>query len=628
VANKFSNCAVLVTMALLSQIDAYAQEPAQRESIDKIWHGEYEVEADGRVIETITHRYQILQRDKLEDLKFYSISYSTSIQTGEVLEAYTLKRDGRQIKVPDGNYQTQVNNGNGASGPAISDRTRLSVIFPDLETGDSVHIRYKVVERAPIFPGQASFAVGFSLFDVTEDARITVRYPKSLPLKSEAHHLVVRPTKDLGGHQVLEWQYSNKDPRQFTDKDRGIWKTSESPGVLLSTFPSYEAIAAAYGQRALPKAVPTAKMRELARRIVGSESDRKAKARAIYEWVSQNLTYGGNCIGVGAVVPRDVEVVVENKMGDCKDHATVMQALLAAVDIASEQVLINAGGQYDLPDTPVVSLVNHVMNFLPDWKIYLDATAKDVPFGYLPNQAYGKPVIHVRAKDVLAKIPDPPADAHEQKLFMGIRLAPNGSATGTMRVTLKGTAAAGARAYMRALTPDGEREFVRRAFASQGVKGSGVLKRNDTNGLSENYEYEVDFSIDNYLRGGPNGAFYFAPVLGTAMPVMRFADIDDRPESTRDTPCVGFKTSEMLEYSIPPTIRLISTPDDLDVQESMVSYSARYEKTADGVRVKRSLHDKTTQAICTPNVMQLLVKQAGPVAENLRTQVLYKRQSP
>jgi hypothetical protein len=84
----------------------------------------------------------------------------------------------------------------------------------------------------------------------------------------------------------------------------------------------------------------------------------------------------------------------------------------------------------------------------------------------------------------------------------------------------------------------------------------------------------------------------------------------------------------MLEYSIPPTIRLISTPDDLDVQESMVSYSARYEKTADGVRVKRSLHDKTTQAICTPNVMQLLVKQAGPVAENLRTQVLYKRQSP
>ena len=35
-------------------------------------------------------------------------------------------------------------------------------------------------------------------------------------------------------------------------------------------------------------------------------------------------------MGIGAVVPRDMDVVLDAKMGDCKDHATVMQALLAS----------------------------------------------------------------------------------------------------------------------------------------------------------------------------------------------------------------------------------------------------------------------------------------------------------
>jgi hypothetical protein len=56
-----------------------------------------------------------------------SLSFSTSIQTGEVLEAYTLKKDGRQVAVPAGNYQTEVDDGRRGAGPMFSDRTRISV---------------------------------------------------------------------------------------------------------------------------------------------------------------------------------------------------------------------------------------------------------------------------------------------------------------------------------------------------------------------------------------------------------------------------------------------------------------------------------------------------------------------
>lgn len=67
-----------------------------------------------------------------------------------------------------------------------------------------------------------------------------------------------------------------------------------------------------------------------------------AEARALYDWVATHITYAGNCIGIGAVVPRDLPFVLDNRMGDCKDHATLLQALLAARGIKSTQALVNA----------------------------------------------------------------------------------------------------------------------------------------------------------------------------------------------------------------------------------------------------------------------------------------------
>ncbi|MGR8932818.1 MAG: hypothetical protein ACU837_00335 [Gammaproteobacteria bacterium] len=65
-------------------------------------------------------------------------------------------------------------------------------------------------------------------------------------------------------------------------------------------------------------------------------------------------------------------------MGDCKDHATLLQALIIS------------GNIYRLPKIPVASMVNHVLNYLPSLDMYADATTETTPYG-----AQDKPVLLV-----------------------------------------------------------------------------------------------------------------------------------------------------------------------------------------------------------------------------------------
>jgi transglutaminase-like putative cysteine protease len=592
--------------------------------ISKRWHADYRVDQDGRHDETIAMELGVVQESGIDQVKTYSFSFSTSIQTGEVLEAYTLKKDGRKLMVPADNYQTQINDGRRGARPMFSDRTRISVVFPEVAVGDTVGLRYRIVNKEAMFPGHFSMALSFSPFAVYEDVQVRIDAPRDLKLGVETHGMQAAESAS-GDRRVLQWRYQNLKSRAWSEADAGIWRHDESPGLLVSTFASYEAIAQAYGARALPKAEPTQRIRELSREVLGDEKRPREMARKLYEWVSKNITYGGNCIGIGAVVPRDLDVVLDNKMGDCKDHATLLQALLNAAGIPSEQVLVNASELYDLPSTPVVSLVNHVMTYFPGFDLYADATAKEIPFGHLPMGLYAKPVIHVGAAKALARIPNQDHRSNVQRVRMSIKVAETGRATGEMQVSLKGVEAAGVRSYMRQLNGDAERQFTRRALSSYGYKGQGTVNKGETAGLSDEYAFSITFEIENYLDGGASGAFVLGPVIGTPMPVMNFAGVRQEDPIKRRHTCHGFHSYETLDIQLAPGVTLLSLPSDSRVRSRLIDYTARFQKTRTGVLVTREVHDKTPESVCPPELTAELYRHALPVADNLKTQVLYKR---
>ena len=109
--------------------------------------------------------------------------------------------------------------------------------------------------------------------------------------------------------------------------------------------------------------------------------------------MQKEISFAGNCLSGGDVVPRDTEFVLNMKRGDCKDHATLLQAMLSSAGIPSTQALIDRGEMYELPELPCWQAFNHVINYLPDFKTFVDATSTRSPFGELPSQERGKAVL-------------------------------------------------------------------------------------------------------------------------------------------------------------------------------------------------------------------------------------------
>ena len=343
-------------------------------------HYHYRLNPDATHVETVSWAMTVLAEREVKNAKQTTVSYSTSLQAMEVLEAYTRKADGRRIDAPPGNYQVESNFGRDARQPVFSDLTTMTAVFPEVAAGDTVVFSYRLSQSEAMFPGQFSARGSFSPQYSYDEVSVTVDAPASLWAQHQGRQME-ETISEQDGRRVITWSLPKSPGKRSKRRDFSVWDGEQEPGYAYSTFRSYGDIAEAYGARARAKAMRSDRVRQLAAEIVGERTAPREQAQALYEWVARRITYAGNCIGLGAVVPRDIDFILDNRMGDCKDHATLYQALLAARGIPSSQALINAGSAYRLPRVPVVSMVNHVLNYLPTLNLYADTTAANLPFG-------------------------------------------------------------------------------------------------------------------------------------------------------------------------------------------------------------------------------------------------------
>jgi len=582
------------------------------------------INADGTAQEEREWSLTVLKEAAIDRAKRAYVTHSTSAQKAEILAAYTKKADGRRIDVSKDSYQVEANSGREKAAPAFSDMTTVSVVFPDVGVGDTIHIAYRLTQTEPLFPRQFSIAETFSPRVAHDDVRVRIDAPASMAAQYDARAMQQKAASVQDGRKVVEWTYANPQPRRTQRRDYSVFDPEQEPGFVFSTFASYADIAAAYGARALPKAAPSERVRKLAAEIVGSRTAPAEQARALYDWVATRLTYAGNCIGIGAVVPRDLDFVLDHKMGDCKDHATLLQALLAARGIRSTQALVNAGSIYRLRRIPVVATVNHVINYLPDLDLFVDATSKSTPFGMLPFGDADKPVLLVEGFREGMKTPPTPVGANQQRVVSKLKLSADGSIGGTIEVHEQGSIAAETRAKARHLSKDAEADFVRDMYRSMGMIGAGSFEKDDPTELASTYRYKATISLERFARLPGAGAFALHPLFYTSAPIRSFVESAMDLETEADTACGSGLSVEEYTIELPKGMRVLSIPDNLKVANELLSYSATYRLKGNVLTARRTLDDRTRGNVCSPAQLAEYKKVAEKVMDDLKAQVLYK----
>ncbi|MBD8629556.1 DUF3857 and transglutaminase domain-containing protein [Oxalobacteraceae sp. CFBP 8753] len=544
------------------------------------------VEPSGAYLLTVEQTQTIAERIAPPEHARYEIGYNQALEDIIAVEAYTEKADGRRLAVQPHQIRDQQQAAS-VDAPMFRDTRLKIVMFPDVDVGDRVAVRYVVRRHTPLFPGHFE-DLSSARLQRQRDFRLVYDMPAAMVLQADAIGFLPTTVTDLpapaAGKRRYAWRYlDGDDARPEADS---VSELDYGKRLAVSTFADYAALAGAYQDRAGARALPDDAVAALAASVTGDLAESRARAIALSDWVRRNVRYVDMHLGPGGVVPHAAATVLANRYGDAKDHTTLLVALLASAGIDSTVALVNNGNAYRLPAAPTLGVLNHTIVYVPSLQLYLDSTADSVAGGFLPTALLGKPAVLTRSGE-FAMLPVF-QQAHSRTLTQ-FTIQPDGSS----RLTVTRTGS-GALAELYRDVPGGDVAISLRGASNGFTQLPGPAR------LATSYD----------LKGS----------LGEA--VFVFAQ---EPERHQDFVCPAIDAEDELRFHLPTRSRVQALPRAVHVDDANFAYHSRYARRGALVTVQRQLKFRHTAATCTPDDYRRMRPAIERMVRDLRSQVVFKR---
>lgn len=554
-----------------------------------------------------------------------SVPYVAGYQTLDIVEAYTLKADGRKIPVDVGAIYDQLPP-TPPGMPTITDVHVKTIVFPQFSVGDTAVYTARFTTLHPVFPGQFEAGQTFPpqvTFDRVEE---TLTAPAALVLHVENHDVRFEKAEN-GDRATYHWHYSA--PASATAAMPLVSPLAHLPHFYVSTFADYAALGRAYAVAAAPESAVTPTIKALADSIAKGAGDPRAIARALYGWMGTHIRYVAVELGKGSMIPRSADTVLANGYGDCKDHVALLAALLKAEGIASEAVLLNATNDYVLTDTPTFVGLNHVITYVPSLALYLDSTSGLAPFGVLPFTEYGKPAVFASvASPRLGATPVLPAGLANVETRTVSHLDKSGVLTGTTTVTASGPYAAELRFLALKIQAVGGEASAKALLEllGYGNDASGTL---DSGTTTPNGSYSIigTFTASGWSDRLAGKESFFLPgglrLLGLSGEGLMGPLVANSAGGGSEIPCYSGQASEELSLEAPPGKRLASVPPDVHVETANIRFDAHWTLNKQALSVHRSFVSTFDRPLCTAAIRVANADALKKIADSYDVQVSF-----
>ena len=578
------------------------------------------LQADGTSVQLTHLEIKVATDEAARQLAQQSASYLDGVERLSLVEAATIKPDGRHLPVAPGSVRTQLAHGT-PNLPAYTSRLVSTAVLPDVAAGDTLSVTWRREVLHPVMPGQFTWISTFARTMPWDDAEISISLPPGVDLQTEEFG----PDHDVaqvGDRTVHRWHYAS--PGQTTDPTV-LLAIDRVPRLFASTFPDWAALSRAYAAVLEPRMTVTPAIQAKADEIAAGAADKAGEAKRIADWVGLHVRWVAIYVDNGGYVPHAAEDVLRQGFGDCKDQVMLTSALLRARGIAADPVLISLGNTYRLPGPAVLGAFNHVITYMPQLDTYVDTTAGGSPWGTLPATEYGKPVLPVtEAGSPPGRIPVLAPGLAVQHLRTEATLALDGTVTGRTTSEATGPYAIYLRRSAGQVEAAGPDRAASNTLRSHGTPGHGTLEADPRDIVRTQYHVSGQFVLDRqsgWLEGEafalPTGLRLLERAGEGLLGPLAMRDLPAR----EPTPCWSGEQYEQLSLALPEGYRPVRLPRPLKVATEAFSFESRWSFSDGVLQQDRSLVTHIDPPLCEGSLRTAAYAALQQIRRDLGTRV-------
>jgi len=481
----------------------------------------------------------------------------------------------------------------------------MSLTIPGVEVGSIVEYGYIIETYAPEDPELFSTRFFFQNFEPCYRSKCLIEIPKgkdfyymsqylddliepnfvtNIPDSKIPESKITNPTEpeiiETDSSTIYSWELMNVPP--MISEPSMMSYMNVAPGVFGALYKDFSYYNKRFRKIHGEHAKITPQIDSLAKAIVGNAESDTAKIALLYHWMQQNIRY----ISVkGALASRFgghfAQITLDNKYGDCSDKAILFATLLKVVGIEAYPIILmtNNAAFFDRSIFPFWG-GNHAINEVWwDGKPHvLDATNNFFRFPYYPNNDADIWYANYVRGEIVFNPPIPPEE-NSMCSRTSVKITSDGTANISDSLWFTGQIEAGYRGYFE-YTPEERHKQILESYVSQ-RKAGAILDTFSIYNIKEidrQFVFEFDYRVNNYLIDAGNYMLLEVPALRYSFPEIALRDrkygikLEDTYQRRHD-----------VILTLPDDMNVEFVPGEFNVSNQYFDYSARYEKTGNGV---------------------------------------------
>jgi len=566
---------------LLPEVEPYAI--IRQAPINKEYNFTYLIDEKAAIIyeegaseEYTTYAVKLNTEKGIDTWKEIYLSYSYSTQDLLVEKAEVVKANGSKV---------------------TAERDDDHVVFPGLEVGDAIYVKYRVQNYSRGRLGR-EFYDQFTMnsFVPSRHARYTLVAPKDYKFNWHLTNSDLQPaTKPAGEYKVYTWEL--KDVAAL--KSEPLMPNLNDVGVVLhiSSIKSWSDVAQWYSDLSYQDLRDNVELNNLYAEIFPDDKKMSnlEKARKIYDYIVTNIRYSSVDFRQSGLVPQEISKIISTRLGDCKDMSMLYVALAKMAGIPAQLVLIDTrdNGTKDMI-LPTMGFNHCIAMAKIDGKdYYIELTDSKLPFGSLGNNLTGALSLLVPNHGEKANAELKPLQAPAKTPDRSIRNI-NVTVTGKdirLNVVTKryGSLTSGWREDYSTLPPEKQREEYEQTI-SNGYKNPVKLESLEFEGLND----LGDSLITKYTYTVKNEVVEAGSMRMLKVPYIDLvATLENFTADERKFPIEYWKYENVDEYETVITIQLptgqkfIEIPQNVNLSFKGITYSLKFTKEGEKLKIHR-----------------------------------------